>query len=145
MAFSITEAVAGTADLLGPIVGSLTMSRQLWIPFLISTICFFMMFIPTFLVAENTGQVSSDPPGGIVQSAVPELQPLINDNPACDGADRQIPHESSLRRSKVGKFAICFVSFFLIYASRDSVNFLIPRVSFRFKHSMARVHHVAPV
>jgi hypothetical protein len=145
MASSITEAIAGTADLLRPIAGSLTMSRQLRIPVFIATICSLMMFIPTFLVAENTGQVSSDPPGRIVHSAVPELQPLINDNPGCDRADRQIPHESSLRRSKAGIFAICFVSFFLIYASGDSVNFLIPWVSFRFKPSMARVYHVTPV
>jgi hypothetical protein len=54
MAFSITKAIARTTDLLGPFVGSLAMSWQLWIPFIIATIYFFMLFVPTFLVAENT-------------------------------------------------------------------------------------------
>jgi hypothetical protein len=139
MAFSLMEAVSGIADLLGSGVGVWTMSHQLSIPYLIATISFVWMYIPTIVVAENRGReplgVSATEPGPS------EIQPLLQDDNDCvdDASHAPSPPPEKFGHSKMIIFAICFGSFFLIYTSRDSLNFVIPWVSYHFEQPMARV------
>ncbi|KAI0440334.1 major facilitator superfamily domain-containing protein [Xylaria telfairii] len=140
-AFSIMEATSGLADLVGPVLGTLTMEQHIWLPFLLAILSFALMFVPTLLFGDET--MLSPTELNHIQSEVDvsehtdsEEQPLL----------RGISNSTSSSNSERSKFihstaiiyGITFGSFFLVSLARDSNNFIIPWISWRFDESMAR-------
>ncbi|KAH7164100.1 hypothetical protein DER46DRAFT_684113 [Fusarium sp. MPI-SDFR-AT-0072] len=72
-AFSIMEAISGIADLLGPIIATMTMTIHLGIPFALALVVFSLMYIPASHLRENT---VSDMEG--VGSSPAETESLLN-------------------------------------------------------------------
>ncbi|KAI3584598.1 hypothetical protein IWW34DRAFT_800568 [Fusarium oxysporum f. sp. albedinis] len=72
-AFSIMEAISGIADLLGPIIGTMTMTIHLGIPFALALVVFSLVFIPASHLRENT---VSDMEG--VRSSLAETESLLS-------------------------------------------------------------------
>ncbi|KAJ8132245.1 hypothetical protein O1611_g1377 [Lasiodiplodia mahajangana] len=84
-AFSIMEAVSGIADLAGPALGALTMEDHIWLPFLLATLSFTCMFVPTFMLedepmASSRAANRNRPEFEASQSTNNEAQPLLRDN-----------------------------------------------------------------
>ncbi|KAK2591796.1 hypothetical protein QQS21_010497 [Conoideocrella luteorostrata] len=138
-AFSVMEATSGIADLVGPLLGSLTMSPNIATPFLIATLLFFLMFFPAMLLTKNHSTVSLNVQPSNSELPTDESEPLLGDH-ITDRNDTtdQVPTTNILVRSKYTILATCFGSFFLFYLARDSNNYLIPWVSFRFDETMAK-------
>ncbi|KAI0873288.1 major facilitator superfamily domain-containing protein [Hypoxylon argillaceum] len=140
-AFSIMEAVSGIADLVGPALGALTMEHHIWLPFLLATLSFTLMFVPTFLLGDEPMplpiEVNATYPGfEACRSTDSEEQPLLHDI-----STSRYPRNSdrvTFIRSTSCIYVISFGSFFLLSLARDSNNFLIPWISWRFNESMAR-------
>ncbi|TGJ85661.1 hypothetical protein E0Z10_g3128 [Xylaria hypoxylon] len=139
-AFSIMEAVSGIADLVGPALGTLTMEDHIWLPFLLATLSFTLMFVPTWLLEDETMHPSMD--GNDIHSELEPSQPtdseeqplLLSLGDTNYGGDS----ERTFIHSTAAIYSITFSSFFLVSLARDSNNFLIPWISWRFKESMAR-------
>ncbi|KAI1350597.1 major facilitator superfamily domain-containing protein [Xylaria sp. FL0043] len=139
-AFSIMEAISGIADLIGPALGTLTMENHIWIPFLLATSSFTLMFVPTLLLQNETPYLSIEiddirPRVDGPRFATSEEQPLLRSN---SNIDNDQSSETSPIRSTIAIYCITFGSFFLVSLARDSNNFLIPWISWRFDESMAR-------
>ncbi|KAI0521649.1 major facilitator superfamily domain-containing protein [Xylaria bambusicola] len=137
-AFSIMEAISGIADLIGPALGTLTMENHISIPFLVATLSFALMFVPTILLQHDPLQLSIeiddiDSEAEVSRPGDSEEQPLLRSISA-DSNDSERP----FIRSTMAIYGITFGSFFLISLARDSNNFLIPWISWRFNESMAR-------
>lgn len=131
------EAVSGIADLVGPVLGALTMATHIWIPFLIATVAFSLMFTPA-LYLNNTVKEGTVPQGD--PSSAAETQPLLGNDITSDSeADDRVPRPEELLRSKAAILLLSFGSFFLFQVARDSTNYLIPWVALRFNETMARV------
>ncbi|KAI0481806.1 major facilitator superfamily domain-containing protein [Xylaria cf. heliscus] len=140
-AFSIMEAISGIADLVGPALGTLTMEHNIWLPFLLATLSFTFMFVPTLLLEDEPMLTSTEL--NYIQSEVdaseeadseerPLLRGISNSTYASSSGT------SSFVNSTVILYSITFGSFFLVSLARDSNNFLIPWISWRFDESMAR-------
>ncbi|KAI0111105.1 major facilitator superfamily domain-containing protein [Nemania sp. FL0031] len=141
-AFSIMEAVSGIADLVGPALGALTMEDHIWLPFLLATLSFTLMFVPTFMLSDDPMRSSRavnriSPEIEASQSIENEEQPLLSDNISVPDYSRN-PQRVIFIRSTAVIYGISFGSFFLVSLARDSNNFLIPWISWRFNESMAR-------
>lgn len=140
------EAISGIADLIGPALGALTMEHHIWLPFLLAILSFTIMFIPTLLLEDETLHSSTEINGTHTESLNPrstntEEQPLLYEGGTSgytDGHERATPI-----RSTTFIYGITFISFFLVSFARDSNNFLIPWISWRFDESMARVSMVS--
>ncbi|KAI1754231.1 major facilitator superfamily domain-containing protein [Xylaria castorea] len=140
-AFSIMEATSGIADLVGPVLGTLTMEHHIWLPFILATLSFTLMFVPTLLFDDETRLPSTEL--NYIQSEVDasehmdsEERPLLRG--IINSSDASSSERSSFVHSMVAIYCITFGSFFLVSLARDSNNFLIPWVSWRFDESMAR-------
>ncbi|KAI0202877.1 major facilitator superfamily domain-containing protein [Astrocystis sublimbata] len=139
-AFSIMEATSGIADLVGPALGALTMEQHIWMPFLLAISSFTFMLVPALLLEDEAallhtevGHIGSEENG--TERSSDEEQPLLrglNDN--TNGS--RIETSSSVHATHV-VYAIVFGSFFLLSMARDSNNFLIPWIAWRFDESMA--------
>lgn len=125
------EAAAGIADLLGPIITAATMTWRLWIPFSLATACFLLMFIPTFLIADYPRRDTPD--------VLCETEEVVASEETTLLSIPEFPPRRASLRSRISIWATCTGSFLLLYTSRDSINFIIPWASSRFKQSMARV------
>lgn len=142
------EAMSGVADLVGPALGSITMEVHIWIPFLLATISFALMFVPISLIdAQNKGFDTEDDRSTVsrVISDEAERRPLMRDEdalPSESGDGAQDTASGHLFSSKLAIYTITFGSFFLISLARDSNNFLVPWVSWRFDESMATVSSI---
>ncbi|KAI8630194.1 hypothetical protein F5Y19DRAFT_474578 [Xylariaceae sp. FL1651] len=141
-AFSIMEAMSGIADLIGPALGSLTMEHHIWLPFLLATMSFALMLIPTLLLGDELSysQIDTeynDPEVEVAPSTASEEQPLLAGVSTAIHTPASQP--TAFIRSSAAIYAITFGSFFLVSLARDSNNFLIPWISWRFNESMARV------
>ncbi|KAJ3574103.1 hypothetical protein NPX13_g4481 [Xylaria arbuscula] len=137
-AFSIMEAISGIADLLGPALGTLTMENHIGIPFLLAIISFTLMFMPTALLQNELALLPIEiddirPETEVSRPGDSEERPLLRSNSA-DSIDSQ---RSSIHSTMI-IYVITFGSFFLISLARDSNNFLIPWISWRFNETMAR-------
>ncbi|KAI8403728.1 hypothetical protein FOFC_17171 [Fusarium oxysporum] len=133
-AFSIMEAISGIADLLGPIIGTMTMTIHLGIPFALALVVFSLMFIPASHLRENT---VSDMEG--VRSSPAETESLLSVDSASDREETDLEHTArDLLPPRAVIFSICFICFFFFQVARDSTNYLIPWVSLRFGETMAR-------
>ncbi|KAF5613333.1 major facilitator superfamily transporter [Fusarium tjaetaba] len=133
-AFSIMEAISGIADLLGPIIGTMTMTIHLGIPFAIALVVFCLMFLPASHLRETT---VSDMEG--VGSSPVETESLLSVDSASDCEDTDLEHTArDLLPPRAVIFSICFICFFFFQVARDSTNYLIPWVSLRFGETMAR-------
>ncbi|KAF5965550.1 major facilitator superfamily transporter [Fusarium coicis] len=133
-AFSIMEAISGIADLLGPIIGTMTMTIHLGIPFALALVVFSLMFLPASYLRETT---VSDMEG--VGSSPVETESLLSVDSASDREETHIEHTSrDLLPPRAVIFSICFICFFFFQVARDSTNYLIPWVSLRFGETMAR-------
>ncbi|KAI1127256.1 major facilitator superfamily domain-containing protein [Nemania abortiva] len=126
-AFSIMEAVSSIADLVGPALGAFTMENHIWLPFLLATLSFTLMFVPALLLGDDE----------VFQSTSSEAQPLLDDNIGAPSYSRDSRRVGFIR-SATAIYGISFGSFFLVSLARDSNNFLIPWISWRFHESMAR-------
>ncbi|KAI1739703.1 major facilitator superfamily domain-containing protein [Xylaria scruposa] len=140
-AFSIMEATSGIADLVGPVLGTLTMENYIWLPFLLATLSFMLMFVPTILLDDET-MVSSTELDCMHSGALSpehmdsEERPLLRDiNNSSDASNTE---GSNFVPSTVAIYGITFGSFFLVSLARDSNNFLIPWISWRFDEPMSR-------
>ncbi|KAI0857414.1 major facilitator superfamily domain-containing protein [Xylaria cubensis] len=140
-AFSIMEATSGIADLVGPALGTLTMENHIWLPFLLATLSFMLMFVPTILL-DNETMLSSTELDSIQSGANAPQQIDSEEQPLLRGisnsSDASGPEWSNFVHSTVAIYSITFGSFFLVSFARDSNNFLIPWISWRFDESMAR-------
>ncbi|KAI0532100.1 major facilitator superfamily domain-containing protein [Xylaria digitata] len=139
-AFSIMEAVSGIADLVGPALGALTMDDHIWLPFLLATSSFALMFIPAWLLEDEAAPSSTDLRDihSETEASRPtdsEEQPLLLGT--ANSTDSRGPGTASVH-STAAIHGITFGSFFLVSLARDSNNFLIPWISWRFNESMAR-------
>ncbi|KAI1029832.1 hypothetical protein LB503_008111 [Fusarium chuoi] len=133
-AFSIIEALSGIADLLGPIIGTMTMTINLGIPFAIALVVFSLMFFPASHLRENTVSDMED-----VGPLSAETESLLNVDGASDREETDFEHTArDLLPPRAVIFSICFICFFFFQAARDSTNYLIPWVSLRFGETMAR-------
>ncbi|ENH66193.1 hypothetical protein FOC1_g10008220 [Fusarium oxysporum f. sp. cubense race 1] len=133
-AFSIMEAISGIADLLGPIIGTMTMTIHLGIPFALAFVAFSLMFIPASHLRENT---VSDMEG--VRSSLAETESLLSVDSASAREETNLEHTArDLLPPRAVIFSICFICFFFFQVARDSTNYLIPWVSLRFGETMAR-------
>ncbi|SCO77338.1 uncharacterized protein FRV6_01550 [Fusarium oxysporum] len=133
-AFSIMEAISGIADLLGPIIGTMTMTIHLGIPFALALVVFSLMFIPASHLRENT---VSDMEG--VRSSLAETESLLSVDSTSDREETDLEHTArDLLPPRAVIFSICFICFFFFQVARDSTNYLIPWVSLRFGETMAR-------
>ncbi|KAJ0140513.1 Endo-1,3(4)-beta-glucanase [Fusarium oxysporum f. sp. albedinis] len=133
-AFSIMEAISGIADLLGPIIGTMTMTIHLGIPFALALVVFSLVFIPASHLRENT---VSDMEG--VRSSLAETESLLSVDSTSDREETDLEHTArDLLPSRAVIFSICFICFFFFQVARDSTNYLIPWVSLRFGETMAR-------
>ncbi|KAI1060691.1 hypothetical protein LB506_007401 [Fusarium annulatum] len=133
-AFSIMEAISGIADLLGPIIGTMTMIIHLEIPFALALVVFSLMFFPASHLRENT---VSDMEG--VESSQDETESLIGVDGASDREETDLEHTArDLLPPRAVIFSICFICFFFFQVAKDSTNYLIPWVSIRFGETMAR-------
>ncbi|KAH7480152.1 hypothetical protein FOMA001_g7942 [Fusarium oxysporum f. sp. matthiolae] len=133
-AFSIMEAISGIADLLGPIIGTMTMTIHLGIPFALALVFFSLMFIPASHLRENT---VSDMEG--VRSSLAETESLLSVDSTSDREETDLEHTArDLLPPRAVIFSICFICFFFFQVARDSTNYLIPWVSLRFGETMAR-------
>ncbi|KAI8951737.1 major facilitator superfamily domain-containing protein [Xylaria longipes] len=140
-AFSIMEATSGIADLAGPALGTLTMEHHIWLPFLLATLSFTLMFVPTLLLDDETMLSSTEL--NYIRSGVDssehnnnEGQPLLRG--ISNSTDSSSSERSNFVHSTAAIYGITFGSFFLVSLARDSNNFLIPWISWRFDESMAR-------
>ncbi|KAJ2895032.1 uncharacterized protein MKZ38_006987 [Zalerion maritima] len=156
-AFSIVEAVAGVADLVGPIVGAATMTRHTWIPFVIATACFLLMFVPTSMLQNNGDAAktelldqeprSDDGSGETLCETSPLLRPRTAESSSSlspsfkntDGTGNGENEEGilSLVMSNRAAFGVSFLSFLLLYIARACSSYVIPWVSVRFGKPMA--------
>ncbi|CVL01700.1 uncharacterized protein FMAN_07899 [Fusarium mangiferae] len=133
-AFSIMEAISGIADLLGPIIGAMTMTIHLGIPFALALVVFSLMFFPTSYIRENT---VSDMQG--VGSSEDETESLLSVDSTLNREETDLEHTAGeLLPSRAVMLSICFICFFFFQAARDSTNYLIPWVSLHFGETMAR-------
>ncbi|EWY91482.1 hypothetical protein FOYG_08569 [Fusarium oxysporum NRRL 32931] len=133
-AFSIMEAISGIADLLGPIISTMTMTIHLGIPFALALVVFSLMFIPASHLRENT---VSDMEG--VRSSLAETESLLSVDSTSDREETDLEHTArDLLPPRAVIFSICFICFFFFQVARDSTNYLIPWVSLRFGETMAR-------
>lgn len=148
------EAISGVADLIGPALGSITMEIRTWIPFLLACISFSLMFVPVGLIKNDNELIHTEDTTATsarVLSDEAERRPLIRDEDALlsessSGThDTHETHASSIFCFKAALYAISFGTFFLISLARDSNNFLIPWVSWRFDETMASVGPVSGV
>lgn len=145
------EAVSGVADLVGPALGSVTMETRIWIPFLLAMIAFSLMFVPVGLVTNDHKLLDTEdtpPRSAEVPSDEAERRPLIRDDDALPteaSPGAHDSHASGIFGTRMSLYAIAFGSFFLISLARDSNNFLIPWVSWRFDETMASVCSVSGV
>lgn len=136
------EAISGIADLLGPALGAVTMEHHIWLPFLLAILSFTAMYIPTLLLEDETVNSSTEinsvhSEGLDCRSTNTEEQPLLHEG-STSGYSQG--HEMVAPIRSTGFiYGITFASFFLISLARDSINFLIPWISWRFNESMARV------
>lgn len=129
------EAISGIADLLGPIIGTMTMIIHLEIPFALALVVFSLMFFPASHLRENT---VSDMEG--VESSQDEAESLISVDGASDREETDLEHTArDLLPPQAVIFSICFICFFFFQVAKDSTNYLIPWVSIRFGETMARV------
>ncbi|KAI1298070.1 major facilitator superfamily domain-containing protein [Xylaria venustula] len=138
--FSIMEALSGIADLVGPALGTLTMEHHIWLPFLLATLVFALMFVPTVFLGEQPSHLLTKnndirSEAEVSGSADSETQPLLQ--ATADTNDFQRAGTTSKSFMAV-IYSMTFGSFFLISLARDSTNFLIPWISWRFNESMAR-------
>ncbi|KAF5635037.1 major facilitator superfamily transporter [Fusarium sp. NRRL 52700] len=133
-AFSIIEATSGIADLLGPIIGTMTMSVHLGIPFSLALVVFFLMFFPASHLRESTvGNMEG------VASSQDETESLLSVESAPDREEIDLEHTArDLLTPGAVIFSTCFICFFFFQVARDSTNYLIPWVSLRFEETMAR-------
>ncbi|KAI3316738.1 major facilitator superfamily domain-containing protein [Xylariaceae sp. AK1471] len=139
-AFSIMEAISGIADLIGPALGTLTMEEYIWLPYLLATISFTLMFVPTLLLKDQTTHLLTEVDDIHSEVEVARLtdgeeQPLLPGAAISTYAHRS---ERGTFQSTATIYSIGFSSFFLISLARDSNNFLIPWISWRFDESIAR-------
>ncbi|KAI0423537.1 major facilitator superfamily domain-containing protein [Xylaria sp. FL1042] len=139
-AFSIMEAISGIADLIGPALGTLTMENHIWLPFLFATLSFTLMFVPTMLLQDEPTHLSMkmNDIGSEVEDSRPatsEERPLLR---RIGNINHAFGSQRSTIRSTIVIYGITFGSFFLVSLARDSNNFLIPWISWRFNESMAR-------
>ncbi|KAF5628215.1 hypothetical protein F25303_10488 [Fusarium sp. NRRL 25303] len=133
-AFSIMEAISGIADLLGPIIGTMTMNIHLGIPFALALVVFSLMYFPASHLSENT---VSDMEG--VGSSQNETESLLSVDSASTREETGLEDSSrDLLPPRAIIFSVCFICFFFFQAARDSTNYLIPWVSLRFGETMAR-------
>ncbi|KAF5590900.1 major facilitator superfamily transporter [Fusarium pseudoanthophilum] len=133
-AFSIMEAISGIADLVGPIIGTMTMTIHLGIPFALALVVFSLMFLPASHLRETT---VSDMEG--VGSSPVETESLLSVNSASDREGPDLEHTArDLLPPRAIIFSICLICFFFFQVARDSTNYLIPWVSLRFGETMAR-------
>ncbi|KAF5703113.1 hypothetical protein FGLOB1_9247 [Fusarium globosum] len=133
-AFSIMEAISGIADLLGPIIGTMTTTIHLRIPFALALVVFSLMFFPASHLHETTVSDMED-----VGSSQDETESLLSVESASDREETDLEHTvGDLLPSRAVIFSICFICFFFFQAARDSTNYLIPWVSLRFGETMAR-------
>ncbi|KAK2934042.1 Major facilitator superfamily [Fusarium oxysporum f. sp. vasinfectum] len=86
-AFSIMEAISGIADLLGPIIGTMTMSIHLGIPFALALVVFSLIFIPASHLRENA---VSDMEG--VRSSPAETESLLSVDSASAREQTDLEH-----------------------------------------------------
>ncbi|KAI1419203.1 major facilitator superfamily domain-containing protein [Xylaria sp. FL1777] len=137
-AFSIMEAVSGIADLVGPALGALTMEDHIWLPFLLATLSFALMFVPTLLLEDEPTQHSIEI--NDIRYEAEDSRPGENEEQPLLRGSGTYPHgsERTFIRSTVFIYFVTFGSFFLVSLARDSNNFLIPWISWRFNESMAR-------
>lgn len=136
------EAVSGIADLVGPVLGALTMEVHIWIPFALATASFVLMFVPVLMLEKDAiqyvGRSESVESGS--ESTEAEQQSLLpEDTNESTPPVMKVLSSFNLLRSPDTIFAATLVSFFLLSFSRDSNSFLIPWASWRFDESMARV------
>ncbi|KAF5666581.1 hypothetical protein FDENT_12322 [Fusarium denticulatum] len=133
-AFSIMEAISGIADLLGPIIGTMTMTIHLGIPFALALVVFSLMFFPASHLRENTASDMES-----VESSQDETESLLSVDSGSDREETGLEHTArDLLPPRAVIFGICFICFFFFQAARDSTNYLIPWVSLRFGETMAR-------
>ncbi|KAI0909268.1 major facilitator superfamily domain-containing protein [Ustulina deusta] len=137
-AFSIMEAISGIADLIGPALGTLTMEGHIWVPFLIAIFSFALMFVPAVLLEDEPTRFSIEI--NDIRSEVEVSRPTDSEEqPLLHGIDPPAPDsEKTFIRSTAVVYSVAFGSFFLVSLARDSNNFLIPWISWRFNESMAR-------
>lgn len=129
------EAISGIADLLGPIIGTMTMTIHLGIPFALALVVFSLIFIPASHLRENA---VSDMEG--VRSSPAETESLLSVDSASAREQTDLEHTArDLLPPRAVIFSICFICFFFFQVARDSTNYLIPWVSLRFGETMARV------
>ncbi|KAF5540196.1 major facilitator superfamily transporter [Fusarium phyllophilum] len=128
------EAISGIADLVGPIIGTMTMTIHLGIPFALALVVFSLMFIPASHLRENT---VSDMEGDA--SSPTETESLLSVESESDREETGLEHTARhLIPPRAVIFGICFICFFFFQVARDSTNYLIPWVSLRFGETMAR-------
>ncbi|KAI0975626.1 major facilitator superfamily domain-containing protein [Xylaria arbuscula] len=139
-AFSIMEAMSGIADLIGPALGALTMGHHIWLPFLLATLAFTLMLVPTLFLGDEPAHFSTEnndirTETEVSRSAEIETQPLLQAI-----ADTNDSHSTgtAFKRFMAVIYSMTFGSFFLISMARGSNNFLIPWISWRFNESMAQ-------
>ncbi len=133
------EAISGIADLIGPALGTLTMEGHIWVPFLIAIFSFALMFVPAVLLEDEPTRFSIEI--NDIRSEVEVSRPTDSEEqPLLHGIDPPAPDsEKTFIRSTAVVYSVAFGSFFLVSLARDSNNFLIPWISWRFNESMARV------
>ncbi|SCV29854.1 uncharacterized protein FFB14_02756 [Fusarium fujikuroi] len=133
-AFSIMEAISGIADLLGPLIGTMTMTIHLGIPFALALVVFSLMFFPASHLRETT---VSNMEG--VESSQDETGSLLSVDSASNREETDLERTAGdLLPSRAVIFSTCFICFFFFQVARDSTNYLIPWVSLRFGETMAR-------
>jgi hypothetical protein len=135
-AFSVIEATSGLADIVGPLLGAVTMTVHISIPFIIATVLFSVMYIPALLIRDTAVKVNSSPGAGDAG----ESEPLLHDaDPAAPDEDAATQRTTSPTNMFRTKFATGLGSIFLFYMAKGFINYLIPWVSLRFEETMARV------
>lgn len=139
------EAMSGVADLVGPALGSVTMEIRIWIPFLLAIISFTLMLIPVALIKDDHEICHAENDSSritTVPSEETERRPLMRDDDSLtseSSTEAHSTHTYSYFGPKLLIFTVTFGLFFLVSLARDSNNFLIPWVSWRFDETMARV------
>lgn len=136
------EATSGIADLVGPVLGTLTMEQHIWLPFLLAILSFTLMFVPTLLFDDETmlsptelNYIPSEVDAS--EHADGEERPLLRG--ISNSTSSSSPERPNFVHSTAIIYGITFGSFFLVSLARDSNNFIIPWISWRFDESMARV------
>jgi hypothetical protein len=138
-AFSVIEATSGLADIVGPLLGAVTMTVHISIPFIIATVLFSVMYIPALLIRDTAVKVNSNPGAGDAGESEPLLHDADLAAPDEDAATQRTTSPTNMFRTKFGVFATGLGSIFLFYVAKGFINYLIPWVSLRFDETMARV------